>query len=162
MRSWDTVKKLIKGKTALISSACIEDGWTLQPPTLYQYQEEYGGTFSGQPNCVDRTNRLINAAKKIGNSYAAWSAPLHDLCHEHGHIAVLVPVKCTDLKGIQFGLVRSIKEFSDLAQASSEEIETGKISKQGAVRIVEEGRQALQQIAAYIAEVKALHDRAGT
>jgi hypothetical protein len=157
MTSFEAMKKAVGGKTKLISDACKEGGWTLEPPTLYQYQEPYGGTFSGAPNCIDRTNRIVNASKKIGNPYESWSAPLHCLCHEHNHIAVRLPDRNADLKDIQQSLIKCIKEFSDLASASSEAMEKNSISKQKASGIIAEGEEALQQISAYLQGIKALH-----
>jgi len=155
------MKKAVGGKTALMSGACKEDGWTLEPGTLYQYQEPYGGTFSGAPNCIDRTNRIIKASKKIGNAYEAWSSPLHFLCHEHGHIAVRIPDKNTGLKEIQQSLVKCIKEFSDLMQASSKSMESGDIDKKESEKIISEGREAQQQIAAFLAQVESLSRKRG-
>ena len=159
MTSFEAMKKAVGGKTKLISDACKEDGWTLESPTLYQYQEPYGGTFSGAPNCIDRTNRIINASKKVGHAYDAWSSPLHYLCHEHNHIAVRLPETNGDLRDIQHGLIKSIKEFSELASASSSALEKDGINKREAARIITEGEEALQQISAYLQKIRTIHAR---
>ena len=159
MTSFDAMKKTVAGKTKLMSDALKEEGWTIEPVTLYQYQDQYGGTFSGAPNCFDRSNRAIKASKKIDNPYESWSAGLHYLCHEHGHIAVRLPERRSDLRDIQQGLIKSIKEFSDLAAASSSALEKDGINLREAARIIAEGEEALQQISAYLQEIRALHSR---
>lgn len=149
MKSYEAMHNAIAGKT--ISHA---KNLGLATITLNKWQEP-SSDFSdpGIYNPLDRIESICRHSLELGTNRQDALAPVYWLNHRFGLV-------CFDLPDITRGgavaaeLIKTIKEFSDLTQATSDALGHSRIDKQHAAHIIKEGEEALRAIGALIGIIK--------
>lgn len=148
MKSHEAIQRAIAGRT-------VEHAKRLGKSTvlLHKWQEpstDYSD--SGMYNPLDRIEAIVDEALILGIDREDALAPVYWLNHRFGLVCFDLP----DAKGgaIANELLTTIKEFADLAQATSEALLDKQVTRMEAGRIISEGEQALRAIGALIGAVK--------
>ena len=149
MQSHEAIHKAIKGKTVEFAkrlglSSTLVNKW--QEPTA-------DWSDSGAFNPVDRTETIIEKALEEGRSPDEAFAPIYYLTERFGLVAIPLPV-CHCLEDLSRELMEAIKEFGHLAAEASDAMTDGRISKDEAARIEEEGNDLLRHVSAFMAKAK--------
>lgn len=128
----------------------------LKTPTIYKWTEPHTDfEDSGAYNPLDRIHTVCATALHLGIQRSDALAPIYWLNHEFGLV-------CFDMPDVGKGgavaeeLIRTIKEFSDLTQATSDALGHGRIDKQHRSQIIKEAEEALRAIGALMGLVKEL------
>lgn len=149
MKSYEALQKAIAGKT-------VEHAKRLGRSTsmLSKWQEPHTDfTDPGAYNPLDRIEAIVDYALALGVNKEAALAPVYWLNHRFGLVAFDLP-DCAKGGAVSAELFATIKEFSDLIQATSKALKDGRIAKNEAKEIVIEGEEALRAIGALIALVR--------
>ncbi|NOZ67973.1 MAG: hypothetical protein GXP46_01690 [Deferribacteres bacterium] len=146
MTSYDALNKAIGGKTREHAKAL-----GLSTALLYKWQEpSTDWTDSGSYNPLDRIETIIETALKLGQGRNDAFAPLHYLARRFNQILIPAPSSATCLKELQQALMKTIKEFSDLARASAAALEDGRLDPREAEQIKKEGWELIEQASAFV------------
>lgn len=149
MKSYEAIQRAIQGRTVdhakrLGKSSSLIGKWQ-EPHTDY--------TDSGAYNPLDRIEAIVDTAIQLGINREDALSPVYWLNHRFDLVCFHLP-KC-DGDVVNTELIRTIKEFSDLVQATSAALADGRIDRRAeAGRIIREGEEALRAIGALIATVK--------
>ena len=148
MKSYEAIQRAISGKTfehakRLGKSTSLIGKWQ-EPHTDF--------TDSGAYNPLDRIEAVVDLALTIGIPRENALAPVYWLNHRFNLVCFDVPEAKGDT--VSKELLTTIKEFSDLAQATSKALLDQRITRLEAGRIISEGEQALRAIGALIGVVK--------
>ena len=123
------------------------------PSLIYKWTEPAEDPDdSGAHNPLDTLDEIIDEAQRRGRGELAL-APIYWLNHEHGLVAFRMPVAGPG-GAVNRELLRSIKEFSELAQAAAEALADGRVSSPELKRIEREGTEALRAISALMQVAK--------
>ena len=124
------------------------------PHLIYKWMEPCEDfTDPGALNPLDRVNTIINTAKAHGRGDLALS-PVRWLNMEHGMCAIRLP-EASGGGMVNDSLIGAIKEFADLAGATSEAIADHRISLNDRKRVEQEGEEAIRAIITLVQIVKA-------
>lgn len=149
METYLSLKKCINGDTV---GTAKELG--LSTITVNKWQEPHTDfTDSGSYNPLDRINTIIHRSVRKKNPPDRAYAPLYCLALEHGFVCITLP-RANDHDMVNIELVKSIKEFADLAGETSEALKDGRISLDDARKIEIEGNEALRAITTLLHVVK--------
>lgn len=141
METYLSLKKCINGDTV---GTAKELG--LSTITVNKWQEPHTDfTDSGSYNPLDRINTIIHRSVRKKNPPELAYAPLYALAMEHGFVCIALP-RVADHDKVNVELIKSIKEFADLAGETSEALQDGRISPDDARKIETEGNEALRAI----------------
>lgn len=149
MYSYEAIQRAIQGKTVehakrLGKSTSLISKWQ-EPHTDY--------TDSGAYNPLDRIEGIVDTAMQLGVTREEALSPVYWLNHRFDLVCFHLPK--ADGDAVSSELIKTIKEFSDLVQATSEALAAGKIARRAeAGRIIREGEEALRAIGALIALVR--------
>jgi hypothetical protein len=149
MRSFEAINKAISGNTVEVAkklhlSSSLIRKW--QEPTA-DYDD------SGAYNPLDRIEEIIDTAIKCGVSEADALAPIRYLAEKYN--LILIPISKTAEKPseLQKELLKTIKEFGELAQAASGALLDGKITSTESRRIEKEAWELIRQVAVFTQKV---------
>lgn len=151
MKSHEAIQRAINGKTVEHAKAL---GISLSSVTKWQ-EPHLDYTDSGSYNPLDRIESIIEKSLSLGNSPERAYAPIQYLTERFGLIMLYLPKTCKGNIEISRELLRTIKEFGDLAEASSEALNNdGKISKREAEKINKEAWELIRQTALFMQAIK--------
>jgi len=120
---------------------------------VYKYQEPHNDfTDSGSINPIDKLNDIVNVAKECGQGEDAME-PIYFLAAKHGLTCIHLPQVNTP-EGVGPELLKVIKEFSDVAQATASALSDNRISPPEAKKIEREGNEAIRAISTLLSVVK--------
>lgn len=149
MHSYEAMQDAIQGKTVEHAKALGVSG-----SLVTKWQEPHTDfTDSGAYNPLDRIATIVETATRLEVSWSKALSPVYYLNHRFNLVCFQMP----DLKNgnaVNDELIRTIKEFSDLAQATSEALIDGRISHIEAKRIIREGQEAIRSIGTLLQVVK--------
>jgi hypothetical protein len=149
MESYETIQKAIAGKTvehakALGVSTSLVSKWQ-EPHTDF--------TDSGAYNPYDRLKCIIETSFRLGTPRENALCPIYQLNHDFDLVCFDMPsVPKGDAVAIE--LIKTIKEFSDLAQETSKALRNSRISKGERAKIIKEGQEAIRAIGALLGVVE--------
>ncbi len=149
MKSHEAIQRAIQGKT-------VEHAKRLGKSTvlLHKWQEpstDYSD--SGMYNPLDRIEAICDTAIQLDVPREDALAPVYWLNHRFNLVCFDMP-DVSKNGVIANELLTTIKEFSDLVQATSRALLDQRITLMEAGRIIAEGEQALRAIGALIGAVK--------
>lgn len=149
MHSYEAMQDAIRGKTvehakALGVSVSLVAKWQ-EPHTDF--------TDSGAYNPLDRIATILETALRLGIPRPHALSPIYYLNHRFDLVCFPLPAHGAG-NAVNDELISTIKEFSDLAQATSEGLIDGRISHIEAKKIIREGQEALRAIGALLEVVK--------
>lgn len=125
----------------------------LSKSTIYKWTEaSENPTDSGTRNPLDVLDEIIDEAKRRGRADLAY-APIYWLNQEHGLIAIRMP-EASKQDQLNMGLITCIKEFAELASATSDALADNRVNIPERKRIIREGEEAMRAIATLIEIVK--------
>ncbi len=149
MKSYEAIQRAIQGKTVehakrLGKSSSLIGKWQ-EPHTDF--------TDSGAYNPLDRIEAIVDTAMVLGINQEEALSPVYWLNHRFDLVCFHLPKGEGDVVNTE--LIKTIKEFSDLVQATSAALADGRIDRRAeAGRIIREGEEALRAIGALIALVR--------
>ena len=149
MHSYEAMQDAIQGRTvdharALGVSTSLVAKW--QEPHI-------DFSDSGAYNPLDRIATVVETALRLGVPTSKALSPIFHLNHRFELVCVpLQPSGTGNMVNEQ--LIHAIKEFSDVAQATSESLMDGRISRIEARKIIREGQEALRAIGTLLKVVK--------
>lgn len=150
MKSYEAIQRCVNRKTEEHAKRLI-----LTRSTVNKWQEpaeDYSD--SGSLNPLDRVERLVETALILGETAEDAYAPLRYLDERFGRICIDA-VPSSPVPGAPPAeLLRSIKEFGDLAAAASEALADNRISKREAQAVIKEWHELLRASAAFIEALK--------
>lgn len=149
MHSHEALQRAINGKTIehakhLGLSSSLINKW--QEPHV-DFED------SGAYNPLDRIETIVQTSLNLGIAREEAHAPIYYLAHRFNLACIMLPYGTRE-GCVNEQIIRSIKEFADLAQATSEALADGRISKIEAKKIEREGQEALRAISSLLAIVK--------
>lgn len=149
MDSHEAIREAVQGRTA-------EHAKTLNLSTslVSKWQEPcVGNGNSGAYNPLDRTCAIVETALRLGMPLEKALSPVYYLNHRFNLVCFRMPLP--EKGGVANNeLVRTIKEFADLAQSTAESLMDGRISEIEAKKIVQEGEEAMRSIGTLLQVVK--------
>lgn len=150
MRSHEAIQKAINGKTVEHAKRL---GKSLS--LLSKWQEPQGDyTDSGAYNPLDRIETIIETALRLGEPRENALAPIYYLNQKFNLICIPVPSKSQCESEISKGLLKTVKEFGELAAEAAKALEDGALSAQEFKRIDKEGWDAIKEIASFLHKAK--------
>jgi len=151
MRSHEAIQSAINGKTVEHAQALA-----LSVSAVTKWQEPHlDFTDSGSYNPLDRIESIIEKSLSLGNPPERAYAPIQYLAERFGLIMLALPKTCNGNIEISRELLKTIKEFGELAEAASAALNNdGRISKREAERIEKEAWELIRQTALFIQIVK--------
>ena len=149
MKSHEAIQKAINGKTVehakrLGKSISLLSKWQ-EPNTDY--------TDSGAYNPLDRIEAIVETALRFGEPKENAFSPIYYLNQKFNLIAIQVPEKSSETE-ISKGLLKTVKEFGELAAEAAKALEDGTLSPQEFKRIDKEGWDAIKEIASFLHKAK--------
>ncbi len=135
----------IKHAKALRLSLSMVNKWQ-EPSSDY--------TDSGALNPLDRIETVIDTALKCDVPKGKAHAPIRYLAHRFGLEVVPVPKSSTSVSELHQQLLRTIKEFGDLAAVSSDALEDQQLSRKERKDITKEGWEVVEATVRYIRMVE--------
>ncbi len=143
MKTYEALHAAIAGKTieharALHLSASLVGKW--QEPTA-------DWTDSGAHNPLDRIEAIIETAIKQGNKDAL--APIQYLAEKFGLLIIPVPKPNGCMADVSLELMRTVKEFGEMASVASAALEDAKLTRKEAEQIRKEAFELMRQVAAF-------------
>lgn len=149
MHSYEAMQDAIQGKTVEHAKALGVSG-----SLVTKWQEPHTDfTDSGAYNPLDRVSTIVETALRLEVTRTRALSPIYYLNHRFDLLCFPMP----DIKSgtaINDELISTIKEFADLAQATSESIKDGRISHIEAKKIIREGQEAIRSIGTLMQIVK--------
>lgn len=148
MKSYEALQLAIKGKT-------IEFARKLGLSTILvnKWQEPHTDfTDSGAYNPLDRIEVIIEEALRQKNPDAL--APIWYLAERFNLVIIPLPKINEDISEISDELLKTIKEFGDLAKEASAALQDGRIDRIEAKKIDKEAWELIRQVACFIEAVK--------
>lgn len=148
MKSFEAIQTAIKGKTVEFArklglSTSLVNKWQ-EPCTDF--------TDSGALNPLDRIETIIEESQRQGNPDAM--APILYLAERFNLSIIPIPKENNCLSKISQELLKTIKEFGDLAKASSQALQDGRITVKEAKAIDTEVWKLIRQVTAFNEAVK--------
>ncbi len=149
MKSYEAIAKAIAGETVkhakrLGLSTSLVNKW--QEPCV-------DFTDSGAYNPLDRLETIIAAALELKASREPLS-PLHYLGQRFNQIIIPLPAVTVTNTEISKSLLKTIKEFGDLAQVAAKSLEDGIITTKEAEHIHKEGWDLIRQTMVFLEKIK--------
>jgi len=148
MKSYEALQKAIQGRT-------VEHARMLGKSTslIAKWQEPHTDfTDSGAYNPLDRIEAIVEKALALVPREDAL-APVYWLNERFNLIAIPITVTASDSE-ISKGLLKTVKEFGELASEASKALEDGKFTPQEFKRVEKEGWDAIKEIAAFLNKAK--------
>lgn len=151
METYRTLQKVIAGNTveharALGVSTSLVNKWQ-EPHTDF--------TDSGVNNPIDRLETMIDTAIRLGITRRDYLAPVFRLNHKYGLVSFDMPDIGKE-DAVASELIKTIKEFSDMVQATSDALSDNRIDRNERAVIIREGEEALRAIGTLIGVVREL------
>ena len=151
MKSHEAIQAAIAGKTIehakrLHKSTSLVNKW-MEPSTDY--------TDSGTHNPLDRIETIIESAISLGTPIDKAFAPVHYLAQRFGLIVIPTPPASGAAGEVSHELMRTVKEFGDLAQQASQAMDDGRITPQEYDAIDREAWHLIQQTCSFLRVAKA-------
>lgn len=130
--------------------------------TVNKWQEPTGDwSDSGAFNPLDRLEKIIETALKLGRvSPDDACAPIEYLAQRFGRILLPLPPQSIEPSELQKALLATIKEFGELAAASSKALEDGRLSRIECTCIIDEAYQVLATVGTYTKFIEGIRTRA--
>ena len=151
MKSHEAIQRSVNGKTVDHAKAL---GISLSSVTKWQ-EPSTDYTDSGSYNPLDRIESIIEKSLSLGNSPERAYSPIQYLTERFGLIMLHLPKTCKGNVEISRELLKTIKEFGDLAKAASESLNNdGTINKREAEKIDKEAWDLIRQTALFIQTIK--------
>lgn len=149
MHSYEALQEAIQGKTVEHAKALGVSG-----SLVCKWQEPHTDfTDSGAYNPLDRIATVVETALRLEVSREGALSPVYYLNHRFNLICFPLPNLGAGT-AVNDELIQAIKEFSDLAQVTSESLMDGRISNLDRKKIVREGREAMRAIGILLQIVK--------
>jgi hypothetical protein len=149
MHSYEAMQEAIQGKTVDHAKAL-----GVSHSLVAKWQEPHVDfTDSGAYNPLDRIATVVETALRQGVPRSKALSPIFYLNHHFGLVCFPLPTNDAGT-AVNDELIQTIKEFSDLAQATSEGLLDGRISHIEARKIIREGQEAMRSIGALLEVVK--------
>ena len=150
MKSYEAIESAVNRKTnehakTLHLSSSLVHKWT-EPEADY--------TDSGALNPLDRIETVIQTSLNLGNPPDAAYAPIQYLAERFGQIVIPSPKHQPCTSELSKELIKTIKEFSDLARAASVALGDDNISKADVRDIEREGWELVRQTVGFIYAAK--------
>ena len=146
MKSYEALNRAISRQTVehakrLHVSTSLVNKWQ-EPSTDYN--------DSGAYNPLDRIETVIETALSLGIAPEDALAPIHFLAERFGQIVIPIPTIEAPATAASAELLKTIKEFGDLASESSKALQDGKISWREYDRINREAWELIRQVALFL------------
>lgn len=149
MHSYEAMQDAIQGKTVEHAKALGVSG-----SLVGKWQEPHiDFTDSGAYNPLDRIATVVETALRLEVPRSKALSPVYYLNHRFNLVCFQMPAP-GDGSTVNDALIQTIKEFSDVAQATSESLMDGRISNLDAKKIIHEGQEAIRAIGALLHIVK--------
>jgi len=149
MHSYEAMQDAIQGRTVDHAKAL-----GVSNSLVAKWQEPHiDFSDSGAYNPLDRIATVVETALRLGVPKSKTLSPIFYLNHRFGLVCFQMPTP-GDGSTVNDALIQTIKEFSDVAQATSESLMDGRISTLDARKIIHEGQEAIRAIGALLHIVK--------
>lgn len=149
MHSYEAIQDAIRGKTVEHAKAL-----GVSVSLVAKWQEPHVDfTDSGAYNPLDRIATVVETALRLGVPKSKALSPVFYLNYHFGLVCFPLPTNGAGA-AVNDELIKTIKEFADLAQATSESLMDGRISHIEAKMIIREGQEAMRSVGALLEVVK--------
>jgi hypothetical protein len=149
MRSFEAINRAISGNTVEVAKKLH-----LSSSLIRKWQEPTADfDDSGAYNPLDRIEEIIDTANKCGVPEADALAPIQYLAEKYNLIIIPISKTADKPTEIQKELLKTIKEFGDLAQAASGALLDGKITSTETRRIEKEAWELIRQVAIFTQKI---------
>lgn len=143
MKTYEALHAAINGQTLVFARQM-----GLSTSLLNKWQEPHVDfTDSGAYNPLDRIEAIIETALAQGNREAL--APLQYLAEKFGLIIIPVPKPQGCLADVTHELIKTVKEFGELASVAATALADARITRKEAEQIRKEAFELMRQVAAF-------------
>ncbi|MEJ2697980.1 MAG: hypothetical protein P8013_15210 [Candidatus Sulfobium sp.] len=123
---------------------------------IYRWMEPSADfTDSGSLNPVDRVEHIVETSLALGKPVEDAHAPILYLEERFGRVSFLLPPENPCAAEISQELLKTVKEFGELAEAAGKALSDGKITSLEFKAINSEGWELIRQTAAFIKKAEA-------
>jgi hypothetical protein len=149
MRSFEAINKAISGNTVEVAKKLH-----LSTSLIRKWQEPTADfDDSGAYNPLDRIEEIIDTSIKCRVPEEDALAPIQYLAEKYNLIIIPIPKTTDKPSEIQKELLKTITEFGELAQAASNALLDGKITRAETRRIEKEAWELIRQVAIFTQKV---------
>ena len=125
-------------------------------PLIYRWtQATHDYSESGALNPLDRIEAIVSESLSQGSDRGDALLPIRWLASRFNLVVIDVPVTGDCESDAVRAMLDTVKEFGELAAASSEAMADGSISRTDRRSILKEGREVQESLARYLAVVEA-------
>lgn len=145
MKSHEAIEKAVGKDAEEFAKALRLSRWT-----VIKWKEPHEDfTDSGSINPLDRIETVISTALRLGRSRADSIAPIHYLAQQNN--CILIDVGLPFSKHIlSKELLKTVKEFGDVADEAGKALEDGTLSRQELKRLKKEGWELINQMMSFL------------
>lgn len=127
----------------------------LSTSQIHKWQEPHTDfTDSGSLNPLDRIEAIVEKALSLGMPTDAAYAPIMFLAERFNLMVIEIPERNVCVSQVSKELLKTVKEFGDLASESSKALNDGEISSKEFDDIESEGWELINQICTFMQACK--------
>jgi Phage regulatory protein CII (CP76) len=112
-------------------------------------------TDSGALNPVDRIEHIVETSLALGRPVEDAHAPIIYLEERFGRVSFMLPAVSTCAGEVSQELLKTVKEFGELAEVASKALDDGRITRREFEAINSAGWELIRQTAAFVKKAEA-------